>query len=208
MPYTVYSARFRSPDTVASHVMKRAEILARADCFRGFFRLERVTLRHDLHAGSASPAMTREIWARRHRRRPPIRRRQDRVIGSSVRGRCCRADPWLLEIVAGHIETGEPLEEAARRETLEETGCEARGLTRLATYFLAPHFSPDRVHLFVAEVTAPPESHVCGRGDEAEDIRVVPIDRAEAHALAASGGITSPWTLLALALMATRGSRA
>lgn len=192
--------------------MRKAEILARADCFRGFFRLERVTLRHDLHTGSASPTMTREIFGRGD---IVAALPHDPVAGKFVLIEQFRpgpllagADPWLLEIVAGHVEAGEPVEEAARRETLEETGCEVRGLTPLATYFLAPHFSPDRVHLFIAEVSAPPAPRVCGRDDEAEDIRVVPIDRAEAHALAASGRITSPWTLLALALMATRGGRA
>lgn len=192
--------------------MKKAEILARADCFRGFFRLERVTLRHDLHAGRTSPALTREIFGRGD---IVAVLPDDPVAGKIVLIEQFRpgpllagADPWLLEIVAGHVEAGEPLDEAARRETLEETGCEVRGLTPLATYFLAPHFSPDRVHLFVAEVSAPSAPHVCGRDDEAEDIRVVPIDRAEAHALAASGRIGSPWTLMALSLLAARGARA
>jgi ADP-ribose pyrophosphatase len=184
--------------------MRNAEILARADCFRGFFRLERVTLRHDLHAGTVSPAMTREIFGRGDivavLPHDPV---ADKIVlieqfrpGPLVAG----ADPWLLEIVAGHVEAGEPHEQAARRETLEETGCEVHGLMQLATYFLAPNFSPDRVHLFVAEVTAPPAPRVCGRGEETEDIRVVPVDRADALALAVSGRITSPWTLMALAL--------
>ena len=188
--------------------MRKAEIVHRAECYRGFYRVERIALRHDRHAGNVTPLLTREMVSRSDIVAVlPYDPVSDKYVlieqfrpGALVAG----GDPWLFEIVAGHLEPREAPSHAARRETLEETGCEVRILTPLATYYLAPNLSPDRVHLFLGEVDAPPTERLCGRGDEDEDIRVLPVDRAEADAMTAAGRITSPWTLLALALMRHR----
>jgi ADP-ribose pyrophosphatase len=188
--------------------MRKAEVVHRAECYRGFYRMERVALRHDRHSGTTTPTLTRELVSRSDIVAVlPYDPVTDKVVlieqfrpGALVAG----GDPWLLEIVAGHLEPGEAPEDAARRETFEETHCDVRMLTKLATYFLAPNLSPDQVHLFWAEVSAPPVEHLCGRDDEDEDIRVIPVDRTEAFAMTGDGRITSPWTLLALVLLQQR----
>lgn len=188
--------------------MRKAEILHREDCYRGFYCLERIRLRHDRFSGETTPALTREVVSKGDIVAVlPYDPAVDKVVmieqfrpGALVAG----DDPWLLEIVAGYIEQGESLSGAARRETFEETGCEARKLTPLMTYFLAPNLSPDRVHLFLAEVSAPETEILRGRGDEDEDIRVLSVGRIEAHAMVAAGQIASPWALLALLLMQRR----
>ena len=57
-------------------------------------------------------------------------------------------DTWGWEVPAGRSEQGETPEDAARRETLEETGWVAGPLTRLTTYFPHNGTSDMAFHLF------------------------------------------------------------
>lgn len=65
------------------------------------------------------------------------------------------ADGVLWEIPAGTLETGEPPEECARRELVEEAGMEAAKLTRLTTIFTTPGFTDERIHLYIASGLSP-----------------------------------------------------
>ena len=56
----------------------------------------------------------------------------------------------LLEIPAGTLEQGEPPLECAARELREETGYEAQELEPLLSCFMAPGYSDEVIHFFVA----------------------------------------------------------
>jgi len=56
----------------------------------------------------------------------------------------------LLEIPAGTLEQGEPPLECAARELREETGYEAEALEPLLSCFMAPGYSDEVIHFFVA----------------------------------------------------------
>lgn len=56
----------------------------------------------------------------------------------------------LLEIPAGRLESSEPPEAAAARELEEETGLRATHLRGLGSFFPAPGFCSEELHLFVA----------------------------------------------------------
>ena len=56
----------------------------------------------------------------------------------------------LLEIPAGTLEQGEPPLECAARELREETGYEAKELEPLLSCFMAPGYSDEVIHFFVA----------------------------------------------------------
>ncbi|MDD4237130.1 MAG: NUDIX hydrolase [Desulfotomaculaceae bacterium] len=55
-----------------------------------------------------------------------------------------------MELPAGNIEPGEELESAALRELQEETGYKAKEIVRLCSFFSAPGFSDEELHLFFA----------------------------------------------------------
>ncbi len=60
-------------------------------------------------------------------------------------------DTWGWEIPAGRIEAGESPEQAAVRETLEETGWQLRTIRHLVTYQPTNGLSDQRFHLFFAD---------------------------------------------------------
>ena len=56
------------------------------------------------------------------------------------------------EVPAGRVETGESPENAARRESVEETGCTLRGLRYLCWHNPANGMSDLKMHVFAAQV--------------------------------------------------------
>lgn len=60
------------------------------------------------------------------------------------------AQKYLWELVAGHIEPGEKLTAAARRELSEEAGYAARRWRKLLDFFPTPGVSTERMWVFLA----------------------------------------------------------
>ena len=82
-------------------------------------------------------------------------------------------DTWGWEIPAGRIEPGETPEEAATRETIEETGWAPGPLRHLVTYHPSNGLSDQRFHIYLAAGA----QHVAEPTDpgEAERIEWVPM---------------------------------
>ena len=85
----------------------------------------------------------------------------------------------LLELPAGSVDPGEEPETAARRELAEEIGMAAAVWTGLGGFFSAPGFCSEYLHLFLAEGLT--EHRL--KGDDDEDIEVVPVPAEEARRL-------------------------
>ena len=61
----------------------------------------------------------------------------------------------LLELPAGTLEPGEPPEACAGRETREEVGQAAGEIRKLGEFFLAPGYSTEYMHVFLATELRP-----------------------------------------------------
>ncbi len=85
----------------------------------------------------------------------------------------------LLELPAGSVDPGEEPETAARRELAEEIGMAAAVWTGLGGFFSAPGFCSEYLHLFLAEGLT--EHRL--KGDDDEDIEVVPVPAEEVRRL-------------------------
>jgi ADP-ribose pyrophosphatase len=102
----------------------------------------------------------------------------------------------ILELPAGTMEPGESPAEAARRELAEECGLAAATWRELGSFWAAPAYSTEFVHVFeAAELSVVPSLHL----DEDEDIEVERAAAGEAEALVADAG-----SLAALALWRLR----
>lgn len=60
------------------------------------------------------------------------------------------AEEVLYEIPAGRLNDGEEPVDCARRELLEETGCQAASLEHLYTMYTTPGFTDEKIHVFMA----------------------------------------------------------
>jgi ADP-ribose pyrophosphatase len=85
---------------------------------------------------------------------------------------------WILELPAGTVESGETPEETARREAGEETGVAPPALERVASFYVSPGGSSERIVLYYAAVDdAKRDIELAHRTrDPDEDIRLVEED--------------------------------
>lgn len=185
---------------------RRVEVLGCETCYEGFFRLEKLRLRHSLHAGGMGPVLTRERIERSDVAAVlPYDPQRDEVVlieQFRVGALADAAGAWMLEVVAGLIEPGETPEQVARREALEEAGCEIHELVPVAGFYAHPARSSEKSFLYCGRVDAGGAGGVHGLAQEGEDIRVLAMPSGEALALLASGRINSAWPIIALQWLA------
>ncbi|MDH4555078.1 NUDIX domain-containing protein [Pseudomonas sp. BN417] len=182
------------------------EMIERETCFQGFYRLDRLSLRHRLFAGGMGPVIHRELFVRHDavcvlpydpQRDAVVLIEQFRVgaLGKSE-------SPWLLELVAGLIDKGEEPEEVARREAVEEADLQLTSLWPITTYYPSPGGSNERVHLFLGRCDSSNAGGVHGLAEEGEDIRVHVLPLEDALALMREGRLDNAASMLALQWLA------
>lgn len=104
------------------------------------------------------------------------------------------AQAALIEIPAGVMEPDETPEACVERELGEEIGYRPGRVERLFSLFLAPGYSEEVIHVFLAEALEPVE----GEADQDENLRVVTIPLAEAVRLALAGELRDAKTVAGL----------
>ena len=87
---------------------------------------------------------------------------------------------------------------AARRETVEEAGCELLELVPICHYLVSPGGTSESITLFCARVDAARVGGVRGMVEEHEDIQLHVVSRAEALDLLRAGRINSAAPIIAL----------
>ncbi len=163
------------------------EIFDVTTAYDGFFKLNLYDLRHRRFDGN---------WSRRHQRevfeRGPTAAillydpARDTVILVEQMRTPAVDDPdgpWLLEIVAGIIGTGETAESVVRREAEEEAGVTVGAIIPLFDSLLSPGGCTERISMFVGLVESDGAGGVYGLDHEDEDIRAVvwPFEKAFAE---------------------------
>lgn len=151
------------------------DILSQDRQYRGYAKIDKVTLRHRLFAGGWSKPITRELIERGHAvavlpydpvRDEVILIRQFR-IGTWGAGEA----PWMVETVAGIIEEGEQAEDVARRETMEETGCTLGALHHVCDYFVSPGIMTEKITVYCGITDTTNAGGNFGLEEEGEDIQ-------------------------------------
>jgi len=113
----------------------------------------------------------------------------------------------LVEIVAGNVEPGEQLAQAARRECEEEIGVAPSSLAELFTYFPTPGASDERITLFLAIVDAARVPDRAGSAAEQEETQPLRVSIEAALAAMASGAMQNGLLVMALHWLALNRGR-
>jgi len=189
----------------------KVEIVEREACFRGFYALDRVHLRHELFLGGMGPVISRELFVRHDAvcvlPYDPVRDCVVLIEQFRVGALDKSPHPWLLELVAGLIDKDEQPEEVARREAQEEAGLSLGELWPVSAYYPSPGGSDERVHLFVGRCDSRGAGGVHGLVEEGEDIRVLVLGFDEALAALDTGRIDNAASIIALQWLALNRAR-
>ncbi len=105
----------------------------------------------------------------------------------------------LLEIPAGKLEPGEPPEECARREMIEETGYRIGKIELLSRIYTTPGFCNEVIYIYRGhdlQYIGTPEGS--GDADEEENLMPVLIHKQEAITKIKSGEINDAKTIMAI----------
>jgi len=112
-------------------------------------------------------------------------------------------DDLLLEIPAGIRDVdGEPPEETARRELVEEAGLDAERIEHLVSFHNAPGMSDEVVHVYLA--TGLTEVDAAAQGVEEESMSIERHHLDELAAMIADGRLTDAKTVIAVGLVRAR----
>ena len=177
-----------------------AEVLKTETAFQGYFRVDRLTIRHATFAGD-SIEICREVFKRGNavcvllydpEADKVVMVEQFRV------GALAAESPWMLEVVAGIVEPGETAEDVARREAVEEAGLVLDQVRPITRYLPSGGGCDEWIDLMYAEVDSSVAQGLHGLADEGEDIKVHVLNAQEAFDLVVSGAINSSPAIIAL----------
>ena len=186
------------------------ELTDRTTAYEGYFRIEIYRVRHKLFEGGWSGDIVREVFERGHAVAVlPYDPDADRVVlieqfrigaFSAIKDGTFGDDvsPWLIECVAGIVETGENFEDVARREIKEETGCDIDEVVPVYHYLVSPGGTSETVSIYCGRVDSGRVDGIHGLDHEGEDIRPFALPVAEAFRLLDQGRIFNAMTIIAL----------
>ena len=178
------------------------KILNKKNLYDGFFKMNEIILKYRKYDGNWSNSIKRELFggAQVAAVLPYDPISKEIILIQQFRPGTISKDinHYLDEIVAGIIDEGESPEIAAKRECLEETGCEVKKLIPIQGYFPAPGSSESFYHLFLGEVESFQGSKIQGLENENEDIFVKCFKIEDVKKKMEEGKIINGLTLIAL----------
>ncbi len=170
--------------------------------FDGYFQMEKYTFEHELYAGGFSQQFTREVFERGSAAAVlPYDPKTDQVVlieqfrAGAVK---IMKQPWMKEIVAGIIETGEQATEVAKRESIEEAGCKIGQMELISRFFVSPGGTTEECYLYCGEVDVTHVGGLHGLTEEVEDIKVEVVSSQQAFDWVKDGTINSAAGVMAL----------
>ncbi len=190
---------------------KDVEILKKETLYKDYFQVDKYHMKHRAYEGGWTGEMTREVFERGHAVTVVLfdPERDELVLVEQFRPGAFTAlqspwwdeehdSPWLIETIAGIIDEGEEPEGVARRECIEEAGCEISDLLPVMHYFATPGGSSESVYVYCGRVHSAEIGGIHGLQGEHEDIRAFVVPVAEAFEMLDAGLIKNSMTLIAL----------
>ncbi len=170
--------------------------------FQGYFRMEKFHLQHEKYEGGWTEVFQRELFERGSAVAvllfDPFLDKVVLIEQFRVGGVGTLDKPWMKEIVAGIIEQGESDHEVAKRESVEEAGCEILKMEKITQFYVSPGGTTEQCIVYCGMVDSVGVGGVFGLEHEFEDIRVEVVSILQAEAWLKDGTINSAASIIAL----------
>ena len=181
---------------------RRVELESTERILDDFFKVDAVVLRHEKFNGEMTDPLRRLNFERGDAVAAIVVERESADVLLTEQFRYpayTKGDGWIIEAAAGMIKSGEDPEDTLRREIIEEMGYQLTEVEPIASFYVSPGGSSERIFLYYAEVSA--NDRIAGGGGldtEGEDIRLVRIPLGQIDETIAAGAIADAKTLIGL----------
>lgn len=183
---------------------KRVEIISEKRVFDQHFKIDEAHLKFEKFNGEMSDELTRLNFERGDSAAVVLHDPLADTVIMTEQFRYpthTKGHGWVLEIPAGSVEADEiddPLK-TLRRELLEEIGYRVDSFRKIATFFVSPGGTSERIHLYYAAIM-PKDKIAAGGGlaSEGEDVKMVTIGVQAALYKISTGEIMDAKTIIGL----------
>lgn len=162
------------------------QILDEQQAYRGFFKINRYQLQHSSYEGGDCPPIVRErlegLGVTSVLLFDPVLDEVVLVEQFRIGLAGLVSPPWCLETVSGYCDKEhESPADVAKREAIEESGCEIKAMKLIGEFYVSPGISVEKLSLYVACVDASKAMGIHGLEEEGEEIKVIrmPWEQAE-----------------------------
>jgi nudix-type nucleoside diphosphatase (YffH/AdpP family) len=180
--------------------MEKVEIISKRLIFNDFFKIQEAILRYLRFDGKMSEPVRRLVFERGDAVAAILFNRDTQRVELINQFRYPTYDKgpgWMQEAVAGIVDPNETPEDALRREIIEEIGYRVGDLTYIATFYLSPGGSSERIMLYYAEVGNTDKIAVGGGlASEGEDIQITDVALPELWRALDAGEIMDAKTII------------
>lgn len=185
-----------------SSVKRRWNISQQHRLYEGYYSIESVTYSHSLHSGVMSRSIEAELMVRGDvvglLPYDPLTDQVALIEQFRIGAIHNKPDPWLVQIIAGMIDTDETPLQVVIREAKEEAGIEILDAKLISRYIASPGASTEEVYVFYAETDLSQIAGTHGLVEEDEDILVKVMPADDAIALLDNGQIRNALSIIAL----------
>ena len=179
------------------------EVLETSTCYDGFFKLDRVQLKHRKFDGGWSEKIYREVIHRKNAVGVLAYDPDLDAVCLVQQFRCAilglAESPWAFEVIAGLMDKeGEEEKQVLIRESREEAGLNFDYIEKINSYWLSIGGSNERMSLYIGLTSLENVGGIHGVEDESEDIRALVVAREEAENWAFESGQSNATCIIAL----------
>jgi ADP-ribose pyrophosphatase len=180
--------------------MKKVVIHEKRRVFDGFFKIDEARVSFERFDGTMAGPVTRLSFERGDSVAALIhdtKARKVLFVNQFKYPTREKGTGWILETPAGMLNPGETPEAAIKREVLEEMGYAIEAVEPIATFYVSPGGSSERVILFYVEVSSTNKQSAGGGVEsEQEDIETVEVPVDDLDRMVRDGSLADAKTLV------------
>lgn len=134
----------------------KERVISKKVVFEDYFRIEKWIYQYEKDNGELTEPVDRMAFKRPDSAAVIVFNTETSKVLLVKQFRHCtyeKGPGWIIETVAGGIDTGETAADAACRESIEEIGYRIHNVEKISTFYASPGCSTERMIVFYGEVT-------------------------------------------------------